>query len=93
MITKEFVIERSRQLFNSSPTVGGPIEVGVYEFDLGFVVWPVDPDPTDWAKPPAIIGGSVLVIDRETGQPSVWPRLDGPHVAELYRNAKTGQRS
>ena len=45
--------------------------IGVYEFDLGFVVWPVDPDPTDWSKPPGTIGGSVLVIDRETGQPSV----------------------
>jgi hypothetical protein len=88
MITHEFVLERTRQLFNTAPSAHGPIEVGVYEFDLGFVTWPVEPDPTDWSKPPAMIGGSVIVVDRETGQPSIWPRLAAPQVAELYRAAK-----
>lgn len=50
MITRQFIEERSRQLFNSSPSAEGPVEVGIYEFDLGFVVWPVEPEPTDWSR-------------------------------------------
>jgi hypothetical protein len=90
MMTREFVEERARTLFNSSPTAGGQVHIGVYEFDLGFVVWPVEPPPTDWSKPPDMIGGSVLVIDRQTGNPTMWPRLAATHVAELYRKSRVG---
>ena len=41
-------------------------------------------------RPPSMIGGSVLVIDLRTGQPSVWPRAAAPNVAELYRKSKQG---
>ena len=90
MITREQVLERSQHVFNSSPTANGRVEVEYYEFDLGYVVWPVEPEPTDWSRPPSTIGGSVLVIDGETGAPSVWPRLAAPQVAELYRKSKQG---
>lgn len=90
MITRQFVEQRSWQMFNSSPNANGQVQVGVFEFDLGFVVWPVQPGPADWSKPPSMIGGSVIVIDRQTGQPSYWPNLAGPQVAELYRQSKAG---
>jgi hypothetical protein len=90
VITRKFVEERTREMFNTSPRARGYIKVGIYEFDLGFVVWPVEPEPADWSRPPPTIGGSVLVIDRETGEPSIWPRLSGPHVARLYRQARSG---
>ena len=88
MVTREFVVERTRQMFNASRSANGPVDVGIYEFDLGFVVWPVVPPPTDWSGPPSMIGGSVLVIDLHTGQPSVWPRIAAPNVAQLYRKSK-----
>jgi hypothetical protein len=88
VITREFALERTRAAFHASPLANGPVDVGIYEFDLGFVVWPVGPPPTDWSRPPSTIGGSVLVIDLHTGQPSVWPRIAAPNVAELYRKSK-----
>jgi hypothetical protein len=88
VITPEFALERTRMAFNASPSATGPVDVGIYEFELGFVVWPVEPPPTDWSRPPSTIGGSVLVIDRQTGQPSVWPRIAAPNVADLYRKAR-----
>jgi hypothetical protein len=88
VIARDWVLQRTFQAFNSSPTKTGQVEVGIYEFDLGFVVWPVEPAPTDWSRPPSSIGGSVMVIDGQTGQPSIWPRLAAPQVAELYRKSK-----
>ncbi|MDL4777473.1 MULTISPECIES: hypothetical protein [Thermomonosporaceae] len=91
MITREFVLERSRAMFAASPSAGGrPVEVGVYEFDLGFVVWPVEPPPADWSRPPGTVGGSVLVLDRQTGSAGVFPRLAAPVVAEMYRKQQAG---
>lgn len=87
MITREFALERTHAMFNASPTANGPVEAGVYEFDLGFVLWPVEPPPADWSRPPDTIGGSVIVLDRNSGQASFWPRLSGPHVAALYRRS------
>ncbi|MQY06415.1 hypothetical protein [Actinomadura macrotermitis] len=88
MITREQVVERSRAMFDNAPSARGRrFDVGVHEFDLGFVVWPVEPPPADWSRPPSTIGGSVLVIDRQTGRSSVWPRLAAPQVAELYRRS------
>ncbi|MBW8484254.1 hypothetical protein [Actinomadura parmotrematis] len=82
-------MERSRALFDGAPSAEGRRhEVGVYEFDLGFVVWPVEPPPADWSRPPAMIGGSVLVIDRSTGATSVWPRLAATQVAAMYRRSR-----
>ena len=87
MITRQVVEERARELFNSSPATPDDVDVGIYEFELGFVVWPVEPEPTDWSRPPSTIGGSVLVFDRN-GTPSVWPRLAAPQVADLYRDRR-----
>jgi hypothetical protein len=56
--------------------------------DGGAALKPVEPEPADWSRPPSAIGGSVLVIDGQTGQPSVWPRLAAPQVAELFRKSK-----
>lgn len=91
MITNNRVREWALALFNDAPSADPAIEVGIYEFDLGFVVWPVEREPADWTRPPSMIGGSVLVIDRETGNASMWRRLAGPHVAELYRHARARQ--
>ncbi|MDL4817859.1 hypothetical protein [Actinomadura opuntiae] len=88
MITREWVLERSRAMFAASPTATGPVEVGLHEFDLGFVVWPVEPPPADWSRPPDTIGGSVVVLDRQSGEVSFWPRLSARHVADLYRRSR-----
>jgi hypothetical protein len=64
---------------------GGTGEVGLLEFDLGYVAWPVPPPSTDPSRPPVVIGAPRAVIDKETGELSVWPSLAAPAIAERYR--------
>jgi len=63
----------------------GAGEVGLYEFDLGFVAWTKVPPAEDPTRPPAVIGAPLAVIDKETGELSQWPSLSPQGVAELYR--------
>ncbi|MGW0434912.1 SUKH-3 domain-containing protein [Micromonospora sp. NPDC003197] len=59
-------------------------EVGLHEFDLGYVAWAVPPAPTDPSRPPMATGSPRVVIDRETGELTQWPSLPAPVIAERY---------
>ncbi|GAA0726735.1 SUKH-3 domain-containing protein [Dactylosporangium roseum] len=66
----------------SVPSSGG--DIGLYEFDLGFVAWAKVP-PSDPSLPPAVMGAPLAVVDKETGELTQWPSLSPQHVADLYR--------
>lgn len=57
----------------------------LYEFDLGYVVFDVSPEPEDPTRPPPNLGGGRGVIDKETGELSVWPSMPAEVVAQMYR--------
>lgn len=60
-------------------TDGPSWRLGIEEFDLGYVVWPVAP-PGEQLP----IGVGRAVIDRETGELSLWPAMPVPRVIEMY---------
>lgn len=63
---------------------------GVYEFDLGYVVYSRTPaGPVDTTRPPSSLGAGRGVIDKATGELSVWPTLPFDQVAALYREQDT----
>jgi hypothetical protein len=57
----------------------GQVGAGVYEFELGYIVYPVGAPSTE-------IGTARGIIDKQTGECSVWPSLSLEMVADLYRN-------
>jgi hypothetical protein len=54
------------------------VTAGVYEFELGYIVYPKNAPRTE-------IGTARGIIDKETGECSVWPSLSLEMVADLYR--------
>ncbi|MEV6931461.1 SUKH-3 domain-containing protein [Dactylosporangium sp. NPDC051485] len=66
-------------------------EVGLYEFELGYVAWAKVP-PSDPAQPPEVIGAPLAVVDKETGELSTWPSLSPQGVAELYEREMAARR-
>ncbi|MDF3140149.1 MULTISPECIES: SUKH-4 family immunity protein [unclassified Streptomyces] len=65
-------------------------EVRMQEFDLGWVVWaaPAQPerDPeTGERRPPAEIGDACGVVDRRSGELTVWPSVPVDEVVQMYR--------
>lgn len=73
----------------SLPSSGG--EIGLYEFDLGYVAWAKAP-PADPSRPPAVIGAPLAVVDKATGELTQWPSLSPPGVAELYQREAEARR-
>lgn len=74
---------------------GRPAPLGVYEFDLGFVVYPEypappPPPPGEPPRPPKLIGVSAVVVDRETGATQTLPLYSPEGTAELYRSLRKG---
>lgn len=70
-------------------------EVRMQEFDLGWVVWaaPAAPerDPaTGERRPPAEIGNACGVVDRRSGELSVWPSAPVDEVVQMYRQKHGG---
>jgi hypothetical protein len=70
-------------------------EVRMQEFDLGWVVWaaPAEPerDPvTGERRPPAEIGNACGVVDRRTGELTVWPSVPVEEVVRMYRQKHGG---
>ncbi|MER6016006.1 SUKH-4 family immunity protein [Streptomyces bluensis] len=71
-------------------------EVRMQEFDLGWVVWaaPAAPerDPeTGERRPPAEIGNACGVVDRRTGELTVWPSVPVDEVVRMYRRKHGGE--
>jgi hypothetical protein len=63
---------------NAGRPADGQVDAGVYEFELGYIVYPVDPPQTE-------VGTARGIIKKSTGELSVWPSLSLEMVAELYR--------
>jgi hypothetical protein len=82
MVSRDEAIRRARDWIAGG---SGPArDIDVYEFDLGYVVWPVQP-PRLPDRSPDTIGGARAVIDKTTGELTVWPMLPAQTVAEQYR--------
>ncbi|WP_432146548.1 SUKH-4 family immunity protein [Streptomyces sp. bgisy084] len=69
---------------------GPPREVAMQEFDLGWVVWAVPPPPevdpqTGARRPPAEVGAACGVVDRASGELTVWPSVPVEEVVRMYQ--------
>ncbi len=84
MTTREEALERAR-------TWAQGAEVGIHEFDLGYVVWAIEPAPADPTAPPDTVGNARAVIDRDTGELTQWPALPPEAVADQYRTARSAR--
>ncbi len=84
-MTREQALARAERWINEDRPAGQRQEIGLHEFDLGFVVWPIEPAPADTSRPPAAVGGARGVVDRATGELSTWPSLPVPVIVERYR--------
>ncbi|WP_067963618.1 SUKH-4 family immunity protein [Nocardiopsis trehalosi] len=90
MITREQAAAIADAWLNG--TAPGPQrrEPRLDEFDLGWIVSPPAPptryDPATGHPLPAEPGGSRGVVDRRTGEVSVWPMLSLEQVAQMYRD-------
>jgi YwqJ-like deaminase len=58
----------------------GAAQAGVHEFDVGYVVWGLDFPAID----DTTVGAGRGVIDKETGELSVWPSIPVEAVAAQY---------
>jgi hypothetical protein len=61
-----------------------PLTATLYEFDLGYVVWGQPPP----GRAP-LVGAGRGIIDRETGDLSVWPALPVELVIEQFRERRS----
>ncbi|GAB1640884.1 SUKH-3 domain-containing protein [Krasilnikovia sp. MM14-A1259] len=86
MITRDEALDRARAWMSVGR--GDEPQIGLHEFDLGWVAWPVVPASDDPTRPPAVTGGPQIVIDRETGEISRWPALPAPTVAARYATTR-----
>lgn len=90
MITQAQAHATAARWLNPEGHQGPPREVAMQEFDLGWVVWAVPPpaevDPeTGQRRPPAEIGTACGVVDRESGELTVWPSVPVDEVVRMYR--------
>ncbi|MET9342877.1 MULTISPECIES: hypothetical protein [unclassified Nonomuraea] len=61
-----------------------PLELGLYAFGEGYVVWVKASEPDDPSVLPETVGGGCIVIDRRTGEVAIRPLLDPETVAEQW---------
>jgi hypothetical protein len=91
MITADEARERARE-WAARGRSGAEEELGILEFDLGYVVWVVEPPRADPTRPPENLGAARAVVDKQTGALSTWPSLPAPVVAEKYRKARQAEQ-
>ncbi|OEJ24711.1 hypothetical protein AR457_09520 [Streptomyces agglomeratus] len=94
MITQEQALATADRWLNPEGA-GARREVRTREFDLGWVVWaapaPMERDPeTGERRPPAEIGDACGVVDRRTGELTVWPSVPVDEVVRMYRHKHGG---
>lgn len=68
-------------------------ELGVKEFDIGYLVWVTPPPREDQAGPPATVGGAYLIVDKEDGETSTWPMLGPTVTIQQYQRTKRGDQA
>lgn len=84
MVTREEAVRRARDWLADAGRPADDIDIGVHEFDAGYVLWPVLPGGQSGALPDTL-GGTRVVVDRQSGELSTWPMLPTPIIAEQYR--------
>ncbi|WP_043912539.1 hypothetical protein, partial [Kitasatospora griseola] len=96
MITQDEALAKAQAWLNEGAPEGAGREVRFREFDLGWVVWaapaPLEVDPvTGQVRPPADLGDSTGVVDRETGELSTWPSIPIEAVIAEYQERQAGR--
>ncbi|GAA4854237.1 SUKH-4 family immunity protein [Kitasatospora terrestris] len=91
MITREQALAAAHRWVNGDLPQDTARPVRSFEFDLGWVVWPepspVQVDPLTGARrAPEEIGAACAVVDRASGELSVWPSVPVPEVVRVYRD-------
>ncbi|GAA2231548.1 hypothetical protein GCM10010430_09810 [Kitasatospora cystarginea] len=91
MTTREQAIDAAHRWINGDLPQEAARPVQSFEFDLGWVLWPapapVQVDPLTGARrAPEEIGAACAVVDRATGELSVWPSVPVTEVIRLYRD-------
>jgi hypothetical protein len=84
VITPEDARQQAHDWINGGKSKAQQVEVGMMEFDLGYVVWAIELPPMDLSSPPATIGTATGVIDKMTGELTVVPSLPPEIVIEEY---------
>ncbi|MBT8227786.1 MAG: hypothetical protein HKP61_01210 [Dactylosporangium sp.] len=79
MIDRDEALIRVRQWYG----VDRGTEVGLHEFELGYVGWLIDP-PQPESAPPSTAGVPRVVVDKRTGTTEGWPCLPVQLVAAQY---------
>lgn len=82
MITKEEALAKADAQFNGSRPAEERKEVGIYEFEHGYVAWMNE--PVDERGIPATVGNVNLIIDKQTGELSRGSSLSPDMDAEKY---------
>ena len=90
MITQAQAQATAARWLNPEGHQGPPRDVAMQEFDLGWVVWAVPPPPeadprTGQRRPPAEVGAACGVVDRASGELTVWPSVPVDEVVRMYR--------
>ncbi|MEU8783653.1 hypothetical protein [Streptomyces sp. NPDC048637] len=86
-------LEIGREHFPEVGSPGGPAELLVHEFDIGYLIyagWPPAEDPT---APPAEPGGSNIVIAKADGEVSSLPNFPPESAVELYHRLHSRRTS
>jgi hypothetical protein len=83
MITRDQALEMARS-WTAGLWPDNPTEVGLHEFDHGWVAWPIRPQAQDSTQAQPVAGDPRVVIDRETGDLARWPSIPSRAIAEKY---------
>jgi hypothetical protein len=86
MITREEADQIAEKWVAESASAGAAPAAVVHEFDLGYVVWadtPADESP--------VAGAGRGIIDRDTGELTVWPSLPVDIVIRQYRERQASR--
>ncbi|MDH6576753.1 SUKH-4 family immunity protein [Kitasatospora sp. MAP5-34] len=91
MTTRDQAVDVAHRWINGDLPKESSRAVRSHEFDLGWVLWPepvpVQVDPlTGGRRAPEEIGAACAVVDRATGELTVWPSFPVPDVIQLYRD-------
>ncbi|MEV4556725.1 SUKH-4 family immunity protein [Kitasatospora sp. NPDC049285] len=91
MITREQALATAHRWVNGDLPQESSRPVRCHEFDLGWVLWPepapVLTDPlTGVRRAPEEIGTACAVVDRHSGELTVYPSVPVPEVERLYRD-------
>lgn len=91
MITREEAQEKADAWINNGLPPGERQEIGMYEFEHGYVVWGVEPEPDDPRGIPEVVGSRRGIIDKQTGELSYGSSLSADLVAEEYSARRRGR--